>query len=56
MKAKLFAIPASHPSLAAALMLERKRIEYRVVWLLLPFTGPALRLFGLEPDRPGRAA
>jgi glutathione S-transferase len=46
MKAKLFAMPASHPSLAAALMLERKRIEYRVVWLLLPFTGPALRLFG----------
>jgi glutathione S-transferase len=32
--------------MAAALMLERKRIDYRVTWLLLPFTGPALRLAG----------
>jgi glutathione S-transferase len=46
--ATLYAMPASHPSMAAALMLERKRIEYRVVWLLLPFTGPALRVFGFR--------
>jgi glutathione S-transferase len=29
MRATLFAVPASHPSLAAQLMLERKGIEYR---------------------------
>src|SRR5436190_2083049 len=46
MVAKLYAMPASHPSMAAALMLERKRIQYQVVWLILPFTGPALRLLG----------
>lgn len=46
MTAKLYAMPASHPSMAAALMLERKRIGYQVVWLLLPFTGPILRLVG----------
>jgi glutathione S-transferase len=46
MTAKLYAMPASHPSMAAALMLEHKRIDYRVAWLLLPFTGPALRLLG----------
>jgi glutathione S-transferase len=45
-KAKLYAMPASHPSMAAALMLERKRIEHQIVWLLLPFTGPILRLRG----------
>lgn len=44
MTAKLYAMPASHPSIAAALMLERKRIALRVVWLILPFTAPALRL------------
>jgi len=46
MTAKLYAMPASHPSIAATLMLERKGIDYRVVWLLLPFTAPALRLLG----------
>jgi glutathione S-transferase len=46
MTAKLYAMPASHPSMAAALMLERKGIEYQAVWLLLPFTGPILRLRG----------
>jgi glutathione S-transferase len=45
-KATLYAMPASHPSMAAELMLERKAVEYRVVWLLLPFTGPILRLRG----------
>jgi len=46
MTAKLYAMPASHPSLAAALMLERKGVEYETAWLLLPFTGPILRLRG----------
>jgi glutathione S-transferase len=46
MTAKLYAMPASHPSMAAALMLEHKGIEHKVVWLLLPFTGPVLRLLG----------
>jgi glutathione S-transferase len=32
--------------MAAALMLEYKGIEHKVVWLLLPFTGPTLRLLG----------
>jgi glutathione S-transferase len=44
--AKLYAMPASHPSMAAALMLEHKGVEYGVVWLLLPFTGPTLRFLG----------
>jgi glutathione S-transferase len=48
LKATLYAMPASHPSIAAALMLERKQIEYRVTWLLLPFTGPILRLRGFS--------
>jgi glutathione S-transferase len=46
MTATLYAMPGSHPSMAAALMLEHKRIDYRVRWLLLPFTGPILRLAG----------
>ena len=46
MTAKLYAMPASHPSIAAALMLDHKGIEYRMVWLVLPFTGPILRLSG----------
>jgi len=59
MKATLFAVPASHPSLAAELMLRRKGIEYRrldlvsavhrliVRWLGYPRgTVPALRLDG----------
>jgi glutathione S-transferase len=50
MTAKLYAMPASHPSIATMLMLERKGIDYVVTWLLLPFTGPTLRLFGF----PGR--
>jgi glutathione S-transferase len=47
-RAKLYAMPASHPSITAALMLERKQIEYRVTWLLLPFTGLILRLRGFR--------
>ncbi len=46
MTANLYAMPASHPSMAAALMLERKGVEYETTWLLLPFTGPILRLRG----------
>jgi len=48
MTAKLYAMPASHPSMAAALMLERKGVEYETAWLLLPFTGPILRLRGFQ--------
>lgn len=59
MKATLFGVPASHPSLAAELMLRQKRIEYRRVDLVsalhralvrgLGFPGstvPAVRLDG----------
>jgi glutathione S-transferase len=42
-RATLYAMPASHPSMAVALMLEYKAIDYRVVWLVLAFTGPILR-------------
>src|SRR5215216_3670039 len=48
MTAKLYAMAASHPSMAAALMLERKGVEYETAWLLLPFTGPILRLRGFQ--------
>jgi glutathione S-transferase len=46
MRARLYAMPASHPSMAAALMLDRKGIAYETTWLLLPLTGPILRLRG----------
>jgi glutathione S-transferase len=46
MKVTLYAGPASHPSMAAVLMLGHKRIEYDVVWLLLPFSGRILRRLG----------
>jgi len=32
--------------MAAALMLDHKRIEYQVAWLLLPLSGPILRRLG----------
>ena len=56
MKATLYGIPASHPVFAAALMLERKSIDYKRVdlpqWfhrtILRPVDG-ALEL----PDGPG---
>ena len=48
MLAQLYAMPASHPSIATARMLERKGIEYRTTWLLLPFSGPILRLRGFR--------
>jgi glutathione S-transferase len=44
MGTQLYAMPASHPSIAAALMLERKGIDFETRWLLLPFTGPVLRM------------
>src|SRR5437588_7309414 len=46
MNARLYAGPASHPSFAAALMLDHKGIEYEVVWLALPLSGPILRRLG----------
>jgi Glutathione S-transferase, N-terminal domain len=46
MNARLYVGPASHPSMAAALMLGHKRIDYELVWLLLPFSGPMLRRLG----------
>jgi glutathione S-transferase len=47
---QLYAMPASHPSIAAALMLEQKGFDFQTSWLLLPFTGPILRLRGF-PQR-----
>jgi glutathione S-transferase len=44
--AKLYVVPGSHPSVACALMLERKRIEYRRVDLLPVIHKPLLRLLG----------
>jgi glutathione S-transferase len=41
--ATLYVIPGSHPSMAARLMLERKRIDYRRVDLMPVFSKPALR-------------
>jgi glutathione S-transferase len=43
MKATLYGIPASHPTLAAALMLDRKGIEYKRVDLPQWFHRPILR-------------
>jgi glutathione S-transferase len=43
MKATLYGIPASHPTLAAALMLERKGIEYKRIDLPQWFHRPILR-------------
>ncbi|MGD9737640.1 MAG: glutathione S-transferase family protein [Solirubrobacterales bacterium] len=46
MKARLFVIPASHPSIAAALMLERKGIAYKRTDLLPVISKLALRAAG----------
>jgi glutathione S-transferase len=48
MTVKLYAGAASHPSMAAALMLDHKQIDYQVVWLLLPLSGPLLRSLGFS--------
>jgi glutathione S-transferase len=45
-KATLFAVPASHPSLAAELMLRRKGIEYRRVDLVAVVHRGVLRVLG----------
>jgi glutathione S-transferase len=45
-RATLFAVPASHPSLAAQLMLERKGIEYRRVDLVSGVHRAAVRGLG----------
>lgn len=46
MRVKLYAVPASPPSAAAALMLERKGIEYRRVDLVLALHRVQLRALG----------
>ena len=48
MKATLFAVPASHPSLAAELMLRIKGIEYRRVDLVAAVHRAALRAAGFK--------
>jgi glutathione S-transferase len=45
-KARLYVIPASHPSIAAALMLEHKGIPYKRTDLLPVISKGALRLVG----------
>jgi glutathione S-transferase len=46
MRATLFAVPASHPSLAAQLMLEHKGVEYRRVDLVAATHRTIIRLLG----------
>ena len=46
MRATLFAIPASHPSLAAQLMLEHKGVEYRRIDLVVAAHRAILRALG----------
>ncbi|MDQ3936509.1 MAG: glutathione S-transferase [Actinomycetota bacterium] len=46
MKARLFVIPGSHPSMAARLMLEYKGVEYRRVDLLPPLHRAIVRAVG----------
>jgi glutathione S-transferase len=48
MPATLFAVPGSHPSLAAALMLEHKGIDYRRIDLVPALHRVALRALGFE--------
>jgi glutathione S-transferase len=48
MKARLYAGPASHPSKAAALMLDHKGIEFETSWLLLLLGRFILRLRGFS--------
>ncbi len=46
MRATLFAVPASHPSLAAQLMLEHKGVEYRRVDLVAATHRTIIRVLG----------
>ena len=46
MRATLFGLPASHPALAAELMLRHKRVTYRRIDLVAAIHRPALRLLG----------
>jgi glutathione S-transferase len=46
MRATLFGLPASHPSLAAELMLEHKRIAYRRIDLVAAAHRPIVRALG----------
>jgi len=43
---KLYVVPGSHPSKAAALMLEHKGIDYKRVDLVMAMHRPALKLMG----------
>jgi glutathione S-transferase len=46
--AKLYGTPPSHPSHAARLMVERKGIEHRMIWLLPGLWPAQLRLHGFR--------
>jgi glutathione S-transferase len=46
--ATLYVVPGSHPSMAARLMLEHKRIEYRRVDLMPGIHKPLLRVLGFR--------
>ena len=46
MKARLFVVPASHPSRTAQMMLERKGIDYSRTDLVLVLSKPILRALG----------
>lgn len=46
MNATLFGLPASHPSLAAELMLRHKRVRYRRIDLIAALHRPILRALG----------
>ena len=48
MAVKLYVIPGSHPSKAAELMLEHKRIPFKRVDLVTAMHRPSLRLLGFE--------
>ena len=48
MKARLFTIPASHPSMSARLMLEHKGIAYKRVDLVAVMSKPILRAAGFK--------
>jgi glutathione S-transferase len=47
-KATVYAVPGSHPTMAARLMLEHKRIPYRRVDLLPALHKPILRVLGFR--------
>lgn len=48
MRATLFGLPASHPSLAAELMLRHKGVDYRRIDLVAAIHRPVLRALGFD--------